>query len=150
MLRCGLAGALAEFSQVTVGAVSATVRVAGVLTAGMLSPAPDRSLIGRRGQASVWQWHRIRVVAAVTTALLDQLTDARRRGEPFERAWPLARDRALTTVAGKDREEWEGVLASTLPSWRASFERWPAPARERALLVLAEAPIADSLARIAA
>jgi len=89
------------------------------------------------------------VAATPAAVLLDQLAAARRRGEPFERAWPLARDAALATVeAPWESREWSEVLAETSSSWRASYERWPAPSREQALRLIRE-PRADSLARAA-
>jgi hypothetical protein len=92
---------------------------------------------------------------AVTPAstLLDQLADARRRGETFEEAWPDALDAALAAATSPwERGEWRDVLSGMAPTWRASYERSPAPARERALLVLAEdrGPVPDRLARAAA
>jgi hypothetical protein len=66
---------------------------------------------------------------------IEQLADARRRGESFERAW----DGALAVSPPQDRAEWREVLGGVVESWRAGWDRRPPSRRcERALLAIAE------------
>jgi hypothetical protein len=73
------------------------------------------------------------------SVLFARLADARRAGESFEDAWPLALAAALAVVPAKwERTEWRHVLGGMAETWRAAFERWPASSKERALSLLAD------------
>jgi len=78
------------------------------------------------------------VAANPAAILLEQLVDARGRGEDFAAAWPHACRVALAGVSDDESEAWLRAFAGTSGSWRASYERQPAPAHERALLALVD------------
>jgi hypothetical protein len=56
--------------------------------------------------------------------LLHELADARRRGEDFEEAFPLACEAALAAASsGKDRYDWTRALTATRDAWAGAYER---------------------------
>jgi hypothetical protein len=76
----------------------------------------------------------------VAERLGQDLAAARRRGEPFESAWPVAVEHALVGQRGDERAQWRAALADTRPAWLAAFERRPATRAQRAVLALAPDP----------
>ena len=68
--------------------------------------------------------------------LVEQLADARKRGEPFEQVWPDALSRALEVAGGRERKEWRSVLGSMVPTWQAAYLR--VPADEPAMAMVAD------------
>jgi hypothetical protein len=77
---------------------------------------------------------------SVCTVLLDQLADARRRGERFEVVWPDALHAALRAAGARERSEWADVLGGMVDSWRAAFDRRPPSRPELALRAVGEDP----------
>jgi hypothetical protein len=72
-------------------------------------------------------------VPTAAATLRHHLAAARRRGEPFEDAWPSARDAALATAANKiERARWATVLAETVTSWRDAYNDRSPSAADRA------------------
>ena len=73
------------------------------------------------------------------SVLFSKLADARRAGESFEQAWPVALTAALASVPNNtERREWMQVLGGMVQTWLAAFERQPASTNERALSLLAD------------
>ncbi len=69
------------------------------------------------------------------------LDDARRDGSRLADVWPAAVRVALEAVDDPlERAEWASALTATAASWWASFERLPAPRRERALRLIGADP----------
>ena len=77
------------------------------------------------------------VAANPATVLVQQLSDARRRGEGFADAWPRALSSALAAAPNAtERQDWATVLGEMVATWRGAFERQSASRHERALLGL--------------
>jgi len=55
--------------------------------------------------------------------LAQQLAEARRRGELFEQAFPVALAAALAGEPGREQRAWEAVLMDHADVWRGAYER---------------------------
>jgi hypothetical protein len=82
----------------------------------------------------------------VAELLRQHLADARRRGEPFESAWPVASKRAVAGQRADERTLWRAALADTRPAWEAAFERRPATRAQVAVLAIAPDPDRERVA----
>ena len=80
--------------------------------------------------------------AAVTPAaeLGHALADARRAGDPFDTAWPVAVAIAVDTLQGKEHEGCTVALHSTRDAWLSAWERRPATNAQRALVAVTASP----------
>lgn len=76
----------------------------------------------------------------VAERLGQDLAAARRRGEQFETAWPVAVKLAVAGQRADERTAWRAALADTRPTWESAWQRRSASAPERAVLALAPAP----------
>ncbi len=78
------------------------------------------------------------VNASPATVLVTELAAARRRGEPFEQAWPGALAAAVAAAPDCwERSEWTEVLGAMVDTWRSAWQRLPATRHELALVALA-------------
>jgi len=55
--------------------------------------------------------------------LVQQLADARSRGELFEQVWPAALEVALADESGRERQAWQAVFTDHIDVWRGAFDR---------------------------
>jgi hypothetical protein len=79
---------------------------------------------------------------AVTPAvrLAQDLADARRRGEAFEVAWPVATARAVHGQRADEGAAWSTAFTATAAAWSAAWHREAATRPQRALLAVAQDP----------
>jgi hypothetical protein len=57
--------------------------------------------------------------------LREELAAARRRGEPFETAFPAARNLALEAATLAERGQWVVALQGTRTAWMDAYDRRP-------------------------
>lgn len=81
----------------------------------------------------------------VAERLGQDLADARRRGEPFEAAWPEAVKRATAGQRTDDRQAWASAFTATRDAWASAWERRPATRAQRAVLAVATDPDREAL-----
>ncbi len=71
---------------------------------------------------------------------MQQLAAARRAGQGFEEAWPVALAAAVQAADPGERRGWPEAFRATMESWQGAWERRPAPRCERVLQAVAEDP----------